>query len=75
MKMSKVLTWVMLNGATALGLLQSIVKAVKELLTGVVNLVSLFIPEEKAEAAVKAVRAALNKIDEVIEAIKGFLVK
>ena len=73
--MSKVLTWVMLNGATALGLLQSIVKAVKELLTGVVNLVSLFIPEEKAEAAVKAVRAALNKIDEVIEAIKGFLVK
>ena len=73
--MVKVLTWVMANGATILGLLQSIVKAVKELLTGVVNLVSIFMSAEKAEAAVKVVRAALNKIDDVIESIKEFLVK
>ena len=73
--MGKVITWVMLNGATLLGCLQAVVKAIKELLTGVVNLVSLFIPEEKAEAAVQAVRKALNKVDEVIEMIKDFLIK
>ena len=73
--MSKLITWVMLNGATLLGCLQAVVKAVKELLTGVVNLVSLFIPADKAEAAVKTVRGALNKVDEFIEAIKDFLVK
>ena len=73
--MAKVLTWIMLNGATLLGLLQSIVKAVKEILTGVVNLISLVLPAEKAEAAVKVVRAILNKIDQVIESIKVFLVK
>jgi hypothetical protein len=73
--MVKIITWLMVNGATVLGLLQAIVKAVKELLTGVVNLVSLFLPKEKAEAAVKTVRAALNKIDEVIEAVKDFLIK
>lgn len=73
--MGKVITWVMLNGATLLGVLQAIVKAVKELLTGVVNLVSLFIPADKAEKAVLAVRAVLNKIDEVIESVKDFLIK
>ena len=73
--MGKVITWVMLNGATLLGCLQAVVKAVKELLTGLVNLVSLFIPAEKAEDAVKVVRAALNKVDEVIESIKDFLIK
>ena len=73
--MVKIITWLMVNGATVLGLLQAIVKAVKELLTGVVNLVSLFLPKEKAEAAVKTVRATLNKIDEVIEAVKDFLIK
>jgi hypothetical protein len=74
-KMVKVISWIMLNGATLLGLLQAVVKAVKELLTGVVNLVSLFLPEEKAEEAVKAVRAVLNKVDEIIEAVKDFLIK
>ena len=73
--MVKVISWIMLNGATLLGLLQAVVKAVKELLTGVVNLVSLFLPEEKAEEAVKAVRAVLNKVDEIIEAVKDFLIK
>ena len=73
--MAKIIGWAMLNGATLLGCLQAIVKAVKELLTGIVNLVSLFIPADKAEAAVKAVRAALNKVDEVIEMVKDFLIK
>jgi hypothetical protein len=73
--MSKVIGWVMLNGATLLGCLQALIKAIKELLTGVVNLASLFVSAEKAEAAVKVVRAAINKVDAVIENIKSFLVK
>ena len=73
--MSKLITWVMLNGATLLGCLQAVIKAVKELVTGIVNLLSLFLSKEVAEDMVKTVRGALNKIEDVIESIKGFLVK
>ena len=73
--MGKVISWVMLNGATLLGVLQAIVKAVKELVTGVVNLLSLFMTAEAAEVSVKTVRAVLNKVDEGIEWVKGFLLK
>lgn len=73
--MSKLITWVLVNGATLLGILQAIIKAIKELLTGVVNLLSLFMSAEVAEGMVTTIRGALNKIDEVIENIKSFLVK
>ena len=66
----KLIVWVMANGATVLAVLQSIVKAIKELLTGVVNLLSLFMTKEAAEKAVKVVRDIMNKIDEWIEVIK-----
>ncbi len=73
--MTKVITWILANGATLLGLVQAIIKAVKELLTGVVNLISLFIPQAQANKIVEAVRGALNKIDEWIEVGKGYLIK
>ncbi len=73
--MSKLITWVLVNGATLLGVLQAIIKAIKELLTGVVNLLSLFMSAEVAEGMVATIRGVLNKIDEVIENIKSFLVK
>ena len=73
--MAKIITWIMLNGATLLGCLQAVIKALKELLTGVVNLVSLFLPDAASKKLVKAVRETLNKIDEVIETIKEFLIK
>lgn len=73
--MAKIITWVMLNGATLLGCLQAVVKAVKELLTGVVNLVSIFLPNAASAKLVEVIRGILNKIDEGIESIKGFLVK
>ena len=72
--MMKIISWVMVNGATFLGLLQSIVKIVKELLTGVVNLLSLFLTQEQAEKVVKAVRSAVNVVDDVLEKIKGLLI-
>ena len=73
--MIKVFTWIMANGATLLGLLQAVIKAIKELLTGVVNLLSLFMPQAATNKVVEAVRGALNKIDEIIETIKGYLIK
>jgi len=66
----KIIKWLLANGATLLGCLQAIVKAIKELLTGVVNLLSLFMKKEAAENAVKVVRDIMNKIDELIEKIK-----
>lgn len=73
--MSKIIVWVMSNGATLLGCLQAIIKAVKELLTGVVNLLSLFIPNVATKSIITAIRGGLNKVDEVIEKIKSYLVK
>jgi hypothetical protein len=73
--MSKIITWVLANGATLIGLIQAILKAIKELLTGIVNLLSLFIPKEKAEQAVNVVRAVINTIDYWIEKGKTILLK
>ncbi len=73
--MSKIISWVLVNGATLIGVLQALVKAIKELVTGVVNLLSLFMTAEAAEVSVKTVRAILNKVDELLEKVKGFLIK
>ena len=73
--MTKIITWVMVNGATLLGVLQAIVKAIKELLTGIVNLLSLFMTVDAAEASVKTVRAAMNWVDDILEKIKSYLVR
>lgn len=73
--MSKVISWVLVNGATLIGVLQAIVKAIKELVTGVVNLLSLFLTAEAAEVSVKTVRGILNTIDDALEKVKGFLIK
>ena len=69
----KIISWIMLNGATILGVLQSLIKAVKELVTGVVNLISIFMPIETAENMVLNLRNILNKVDEFVEKIKGYL--
>lgn len=73
--MGKIIAWVLANGATLIGLLQAIVKAIKELMTGVVNLLSLFMPQTTTNKVVDAVRGAINKVDELLETIKGFLLK
>lgn len=71
----KIFSWVMLNGATLIGVLQAIVKAIKELVTGIVNLLSLFLSAEQSEEAVATVRRALNFVDNILENLKGFLLK
>ena len=71
----KIITWILVNGATLLGCLQAVVKAIKELLTGVINLLSLFMPQVAAKKAVTIVRDTMNKIDDGIEFIKKYLIK
>jgi len=73
--MVKIFTWIMANGATILGLLQAIIKALKELATGIVNLLSLVMPQANAIKAVEIVREVFNKIDDVIEKLKDYLIK
>jgi archaellum component FlaC len=68
--MVKIWTWILANGASVLGIIQAVIKAVKEILTAVVNLLSIFIPSDKIEKIVMTVRNILNKIDEWIEIIK-----
>lgn len=68
--MVKIWTWILANGASVLGIIQAVIKAVKEILTAVVNLLSIFIPSDKIEQIVMTVRNILNKIDEWIEIIK-----
>lgn len=71
--MTKIISWVMLNGASLLGILQAVIKAIKELVTGIVNLLSLFMTDEAAEASVLTLRSWLNKVDGWIENIKTLL--
>ena len=73
--MLKIWAWILANGATLLGCLQAVVKAIKELLTGVINLLSIFIPAVTAQKWVDVVRGALNKVDEGIEWAKKYLIK
>ena len=71
--MGKIFSWILLNGASILGMIQAVIKAVKEILTAVVNLLSIFIPSDKIEGIVMTIRNILNKIDEWIEVIKDKL--
>lgn len=73
--MGKLIAWLLANGATVLGCLQAIIKAIKELLTGVVNLLSLFMPAAAAEKLVSGVRAVMNAIDAGLEFIKKWLLQ
>jgi hypothetical protein len=70
----KIVTWIMANGAALLGILQGIVKVLKELCTLIIDLLSLFMPTEKAQAIVSGVRGLFNKLDDFIEKIKGYLI-
>lgn len=71
----KIITWIMLNGATLLGCLQAIIKALKELATGVINLISLIIPNSTVKTMVEKVRAMFEKVDGWIEIIKAKLIQ
>lgn len=67
--------WIQANLATIIGIVQGILKLIKELLTGIVNLFSIIIPTPVWVQTVKAVRDFVNSIDSLIEKIKAALLK
>lgn len=71
----KILNWLRDNGASICAAVQIVLKAIKELLTAVVNLVSIFLPAAGSAAIVGGIRAVVNTIDGGIEFIKKWLLR
>lgn len=71
----KLITWIMLNGASALGVVQVVLKFIKEVLTACVNILYPIIPSDKFKAIVEKVRGFVNMVDDLVEKGKKFLVK
>jgi hypothetical protein len=65
----------MVNGGALLGILQSILKVLKELATLIIDLVSLVMPGTVSQTVVDKIRGIFNAIDTWIERIKVMLVK
>jgi len=70
----KILAWAKVNLASLLGALQLVIKAAKELLTALVNLISIILPTVGAQKIVLAIRAALEWLDAQIEKLKVQLI-
>jgi len=70
----KILAWAKVNLASLLGALQLVIKAAKELLTAIINLISLILPTVGAQKIVLAIRAALEWLDAQIEKLKVQLI-
>jgi hypothetical protein len=71
----KILNWLRANGATVCGVIQGVIKTIKEILTGIVNLLSLVMTQEQAEILVAKIRDILNIVDNVVEKLKDLLLK
>lgn len=73
--MSKIVNWVRALIATAFGLFQAFLKAVKEGFTGVVNLVSIVIPFETSQTIIEKIREIVNTVDGFVEEYKNKLLE
>ena len=73
--MPALVKWIALNGASIIGMVQAVLKFVKELLTLVINILFPIIPDGKFEQIVLKVRDVVNKVDAFIEKYKGYLLK
>lgn len=70
---NKILTWLRMNGATICGLIQTAIKALKEIATGLINLFSIFAFTQGAEALILKVRGFFEMLDGWIEVVKNWL--
>lgn len=64
---NKILTWLRANLGSILGIAQAALKAVKEILTAIVNFLSLITPAKKAQEAVEWLRDKVNWLDGIVE--------
>ena len=71
--LKKLITWLPTNIGAIIGIAQAIVKFVKELCTLFIDIIAPIIPGDGDDKLVKTIRDACNKIDEVLEKIKSFL--
>lgn len=71
----KIVQWVLLHGVSILGIVQVVIKFVKEVLTLVVNLLFPIIPDGKFEALVLKVRGWVEVLDGWVEKLKGAMLK
>jgi hypothetical protein len=70
----KLWTWLKVNLASIIGAAQLVIKALKELLTAIINLISIFFPAAGAQKFVLALRAGFEAVDAFIEKIKPYLI-
>lgn len=71
----KLLTWLPKNLAAVLGIVQSIIKFVKEVATLALDIIAPLIPGDKDDKLIKIVRDFCNSVDGWVEKIKDFLLK
>ena len=71
---TKIVIWIKMNLTTLLSPIQLVIKALKELLTAIINLVSIVFPVIATEKVILAIRAGLNLIDDWISQLKDGLV-
>jgi uracil phosphoribosyltransferase len=72
---SKIMLWLGANGASIIAAVQAVLKAVKELITAVINLVSIFLPNKTWHVCVYTVRIFINTLDEKLDVLKHILLK
>ena len=70
---NKVITWIKMNFATVFGLAQAVIKALKEIATGLINLLSIFAFTASAEAIIVKVRGFFELLDTWLEIAKTWL--
>lgn len=71
----KIVQWIVLHGVSILGIVQVIIKFLKEFLTLVVNILFPIIPDGSFEKIVIKVRAFVEIFDTWVEKIKIALLK
>jgi hypothetical protein len=72
--MIKWLTFIPKNIATIFAIIQAVLKIIKELLTGIGNILAI-IPGLPTQKWIDKVRAMVNAVDAWVETIKGFFLK
>ena len=71
--LAKLISWIPKNLGAIIGIIQAVVKFVKEALTLVVDILLPIIPGDKFDDVVDKVREIVNSIDGVLEKIKEWL--
>lgn len=71
----KIIAWASVNLVSILGIVQAVIKFVKEVLTACVNILFPVIPSASFQGVVKAVRGFVEIADGWVEKAKEFLLK